>query len=110
MAIDTLLEHNKVCKRISDFFEARSATTQLEIPLSKGRGAVDVVVSKKGLKTKYIEVKSHPASLNQRGIQKQLERYEQEFPDQDYFLAFPLRDYKIALCNYKTNQRVIIGT
>jgi len=108
MIIDTLLEHNQVCKRVSDFFEAKGATIYQEVPLSRGRGAVDVAVAEEKLRIKYIEVKSHPASLNQRGIQKQLGRYEQEFPNQDYFLAFPLGDSEIALCDYKTNQRVII--
>lgn len=100
-------EHRDVCNRVADFFKKEGLEVRLEVPLPAGRGSVDVVAL--GYPNKYIEVKSHPTSINQRGIQKQLERYQEAFPGQSYFVAFPLPDSQnIAIYDYVTKQKSII--
>jgi len=101
-------EHDAVCIRVADFFKKQGLDVCLEVPLPLGRGAVDVAVF--GVRNKYIEVKSHPTSLNQRGLQKQFNRYQEAFPGQDYFVAFPLSDSQdVAIINYLTKEKRTIS-
>jgi hypothetical protein len=101
--------HTEACRIVRNLFTSRDAAVQTEVPLPLGRGAVDVLVNRSGRLPLYIEVKSHPSSIMQGGVQKQLRRYEEHFPGGEYALAFPTLDGRIALVDFKTNTRTLLG-
>jgi hypothetical protein len=101
---NTMQEHKAVCDRLSEFYRKRGDNIETEVELPIGRGAVDVVVFGRN-RIRYFEVKSHPTSLNQRGLQKQFNRYEETFPGHEYYLAFPIDSRRLMISNYKTKQK-----
>jgi len=107
---NSLLEHREACKKLAGFLRARNETVLEEVHLPNGKGAVDVVSCGRNGKTKYFEVKSHPTSIRQGGLQRQFERYEQNFPDQQYLLAFPVNSSEMMFIDYKTERRETIKT
>ncbi len=72
------MNHDEFLNIVGDYFLQRNYSIEFEVPLSDGRGAVDIFVYNSFEKI-YGEVKSSPASLKQKKVKKQLEKYISEF-------------------------------
>ena len=84
------MKHNKLVKMISSKLMERGLVVENELPLPFGKGATDISCS---LNNKYLfhaEIKESPSTINQKGVRKQLEKYEGFFgKGPDYILISP---------------------
>ncbi len=89
--------HEYFLNKAGNFFRSRGYSVSFEVPLSKGKGAVDLFASKSDEKI-YSEIKSSPASLKQKKVRKQLDKYVKEFgKEHKYALVSPDARGKIKI-------------
>jgi len=92
-----VINHKYFVKHAENYFIQKGYNVELEIPLSNGKGAVDIFAYNEKEKV-YAEIKSSPSSLNQKKVKKQLEKYVEEFGIQNkYLLISPDSDGKIKI-------------
>jgi hypothetical protein len=72
------MNHSEFLNVVGNYFKERNYSVDFEVPLSNGKGAVDVFAYNSFEKI-YAEIKSSPASLKQKKVKRQLEKYANEF-------------------------------
>jgi RecB family endonuclease NucS len=102
--------HEHYCTQLESALLAKGYAVQREIPLDCGRGSVDVMYTDHEGQQNVVEVKGMPSSPRIKKIQRQFERYKQQFGEGvNYFLGYPQHTGNFVLCDFSTGLKRSLG-
>ena len=94
-------KHDLLVERVSNELRACGYSVANEIPVSEGRGAVDISCSDKVRAIFHAEVKDSPTSINKKRVRRQLELYRSFFGEEaDYVLISPDANGQVMFQNF----------